>query len=77
MTNSERVFSFLDNCIGNGYGKFPLLRRKYFSSAVNVLINSPEISKITNTDIFELNFSQNDEKYDKSGGMHISVFGAL
>ena len=34
------------------------LRREYVYSAVNVLINSPNILDLTNADIFQLNLSQ-------------------
>ena len=41
--NSENVFPFRDKCISLWCVKLPLLRRKYFWPAVNVLKNSPEI----------------------------------
>ena len=43
----EKTLCFFDNCIEIGYGKFSLLRTEYFSSTVNLLTNSPEISDMT------------------------------
>ena len=52
--------------------------RQYLSSAVNVLTTSPNISHITKRDIFQPNFPQSDEKYDKSAIVHVSaVFETL
>ena len=43
-----------------------------------MLKNSPKISYITNTDIFQLNFCQSDKQNDKSAVIQISqVFGNL
>ena len=48
------------------------------SLAVNMLTNSPNISYITNRDIFNLNLPKNHEKYDKNAGAQIQgVFGTL
>ena len=48
------------------------------SLAVNMLSNSPNISYITNRDIFNLNLPKNHEKYDKNAGAQIQgVFGTL
>ena len=60
--NAEKWLYLLDNCIWIGCRKFSLLRRKYLSSVVNVLTNSPKISHITNRDIFQLNFNHCDQK---------------
>ena len=46
--------------------KNKLLRREYLALAVNVLTNSPKISDMTETDIFQRNFSKIDEKNDES-----------
>ena len=44
----------------------------------NVLTNRPKTSDITKRDMFQLNFSQSDEKYDKNAVARISaVFGTL
>ena len=40
--NSLKFFCFRDNCIWNNCNKFWLLRRKYLSSAVNVLTKNPK-----------------------------------
>ena len=47
-------------------------------SAINVLRNTPKILPNTSGDIFQINFSQNDEKHDKSALMDIwQVFTTL
>ena len=40
---------------------FPLLRREYLSSAVNVLTNSRKILHITKIDFFQLKFLHSDQ----------------
>ena len=60
--NSEKSFLLWDNCTWIGSCKFSLLQRKCMSSAVNLLINSPKISPITNRHIFGLNVHLSDEK---------------
>ena len=45
-----------------GCGNISLLLREYLSSGVNVLTNGLKIFDSTNTDIFELIFSQSDVK---------------
>ena len=45
IKSSEKVFSFSDNCLWTGSGKFFLLLREYSSSVVNVLTEKME-SKI-------------------------------
>ena len=59
--NLEKVFCFLDNCVWIGWGTFYLLRRKYLSSAVNVLTNSSKISDITKRDVFQIYFPHTDK----------------
>ena len=60
--NLKKIFCFLDNCILLDPYEFFLLRTKYMSSAVKVLTNSPRISDITKTNLFQLYFLHNDEK---------------
>ena len=43
------------------YLKFSVLWREYLVSAVSGLTNSPKISDLTKTDIFQLYVLQNDE----------------
>ena len=52
--NWEKVFCFWDNCVWIGIVKLSLLRRGYFSSAVNVLKSSPKIWHVKNRDFFQL-----------------------
>ena len=40
-------------------------------SAVNVLTKTPNISSNTRGDIFQINFTENDKKRDKSAVMEI------
>ena len=70
--NWEKAFCFVDNYIWIGYGNFLLLLRKYISSGVNILTNRLKILHITNRDIFQLNFPQSDEKYERSAVMQVS-----
>ena len=43
-----------------------------------IVIDSPKISHMTKRDIFQLNFSRSDEKYDESAVVQIlAVFGTL
>ena len=51
--NWKKVFSFSDNCIWIGSGKFSL--------TVN-LLSSPKISDLIKNNFFQLNLAQNDEK---------------
>ena len=69
----EKTFSFLDSFIWIASHKFSQLLGKYFSSGVNVLRNGLEISDITKKDSFQLQFSQNDKKADKTTIAHITV----
>ena len=68
MRKSWQV-SFLDNCIWIGYAKLSLWLRNNFSSGVNVSKISLKISHVTNRHIFNLNFPQIDEEYDKTAFM--------
>ena len=54
-----------------GDEKFSQYGRGYLSLAVNVLQNTPKISCVTKWNIFEIRFSQGNEKYDESALMHI------
>ena len=45
-----------------GCVKLSLLRREYWSSAVNVLTNTYKALHLTKTDLFRLNYLQNDHK---------------
>ena len=58
--NSEKASHFSDTCIRIGCVKLSLLRREYWSSAVNVLTNSYKALLLTKTDFFRLNYLQND-----------------
>ena len=48
----KKFFCFWDKCIRVGCVKFPLVRREYLSSAVNILTNSLKIFYV-----FKRNFS--------------------
>ena len=61
----RKSFLFLDSCIWIGTGRFTQCWTKYFPSPVNVLKLSPKISPNTRRDTFQINFPENDEKYDK------------
>ena len=43
----RKIVFFWDNCFWIGYVKMSLLRREYFSSAVNVLTNSYKVLHIS------------------------------
>ena len=73
MKNWVKGFGFFDNFIWIGCAKFSIEWREYLSSAVNVLSDSPEISDLSQRDIFLLNWSQNDEKTDNSVFVQISA----
>ena len=51
---------FWDNGVRIGCVNLSLLRREYFSSAVNVLTNTDNALHLTKTDFFRLNYLQND-----------------
>ena len=53
--NSEKAFSFLDNCIWIGCVNLSLLGRENLWPAVNVFTNSPKILHITNRHFFQFN----------------------
>ena len=59
--NWEKVFCFYDNSIWIGWVNLSVLRRKYLSSAVNVLTNSLKILHSTNIDFLQLNYIQSDQ----------------
>ena len=59
--NSEKVFGFSDDCICIGNCKFCQSSTGYLASAVNVLRDTPKISRNSGWDIFQINLSQNDE----------------
>ena len=63
--NSKRKsgnnFYFWDNSIWRCCYKLSLLRTEYFSSAVNVLTNSPKILHITKRNFFQLNCLHSDQ----------------
>ena len=56
----ENAFGFWDNCVRIGCIKLCLLRRQYWSSAVNVLTNTYKALHLIKTDFFRLNYLQND-----------------
>ena len=56
----RKIFFFWDNCIWIGIVKLSLLRTGYFSSAANVLTNSPKIWHINKRDFLEHNFFASD-----------------
>ena len=76
---------FLDICLTTCFGVYKfgcrkvfLIRTEYFSSAIDVLTNSPNIQDIVKNDIFLINFPRIGEKYDKSALLQISpMFGIL
>ena len=59
--NTEKVFSFWDNCIWRCCDKLCLIRTEYLSSAVNMLTNSPKTFHITKRDFFQMNCLHNDQ----------------
>ena len=76
--NWEKSLCFSDNCIWIRNYKFSHSGTGCFSSAVNVLTNTPMISNFNQGDIFQINPRRSYEKYDKSPLMLISqVFGTL
>ena len=58
--NWEKAFCFWDNFVRIGCVKLSLLRREYWSSAVNVLTNTYKALLLTKTDFFRLNYLHND-----------------
>ena len=63
--NPEKVFRFSDSFILIQSGKFSECSIGYLASAVIVLRNTNKISRKCRGDVFEINFTQNDEKHDK------------
>ena len=61
MKKQEKVFGFWDNCIWICVGKFFLLWQEYLSSAIEVLINGPNIFNAAKRNFFQLNLSQINE----------------
>ena len=59
--NPENFFHFWDNWIWKCSYKVSLLRRKYLSSVVNGLANSPKVLHIIKTDFCELNCLYRDQ----------------
>ena len=59
--NWENIFRFWVNCIRKCCNKLALLRKRYFSSAVNRLTNSPKILHITKRKFFQLNCGHRDQ----------------
>ena len=57
----KKLFVFeIDNCVRIGSFKLCLLRREYWSAAVNVLTNTYKALHLIKTDFFRLNYLQND-----------------
>ena len=74
----KKKISFKGHCIWSGGGKLTQSQKGYWSSAVNVLTNTPKISHTDKGDIFEIISLQKDEKYDKKIIIDIlQVFGTL
>ena len=57
---SEKAFPFWDNCFRTGWVKYSLLRREYWSSAVNVLTNTYKALHLIKTNFFRLNYLHKD-----------------
>ena len=57
----KKKFCLWDKFIWIGCVKLSLLRREYFSSAVNVLTNSFKILHNTKRDFLQLNYVHNDQ----------------
>ena len=64
---------FLDNGVRFRVLKLFLLRREYFSSAVNVLTNTYKALHLTKTDFSRLNYLQNDQKYGNGTAVQIAT----
>ena len=65
--NRENFFCFYNNCIIIRNCKFPQSWKGYLSSAVNVLTNTPKISKFNKGDIFQLISAQSNQKIWQRG----------
>ena len=59
--NSEKAFSFWDNCVRIRCVKLSLLRKEYLSSAVNVLKKSYKVLRLTKTDFFWHKYLPDDQ----------------
>ena len=59
--NPQKFFCFWDNFISVGTVKLSLLRTGSFSSAANVLANSPKIWRVKKGDFFQLNLLSSDQ----------------
>ena len=59
--NLEKAFCFWDDFVRIVCVKLSLLRRDYFSSAINVLKNSYEAFRLTKIVFFRLNYLPNDQ----------------
>ena len=59
--NSEKVFSFWDNCIWIAIVIFSLLRRGYFSLRAKVLTSSPKIWHVSKKNLFKLTRYESDQ----------------
>ena len=58
---AKKVFVFEIIASELVFAKLSLLRREYFSSAVNVLTNSSKALRLTKTDFFILNYIPDDQ----------------
>ena len=65
MKTKKKGFTFSDKSVWSCNQKNMHKRREYFSSGVNVLTNSLEISEVTKTEFFQLNLSWNHGKIGK------------
>ena len=59
--NGENIFRFWDKCIWKCCYKLPLIRREFFSSAVNGLTNSPKILHRSERGFFNLSWLHRDQ----------------
>ena len=69
----EKAFCFWDNCFRTGCVKLSLLRREYWSSAINVLTNTYKAFLLTKTDFFRLNCFTIITKYGNSAVVQITT----
>ena len=67
----RKIFLFFELLFFNWLQEIFAVTKRNLSSAVNVLTNTPNISHITKTDIFQVIFPEIDEKYNKSALMQI------
>ena len=71
--NSEKVFCFSDNCIWIVIVKWSLWRRRYISSAFNVLTNSPKIWHVNKRNFSNSIYFAVMDEYDQGADMLISI----